>query len=180
MFCTKCGKAIPDGSSACPICQANLSEKSENEQAIVYSSAKMNDMAIERKITKRKISKKVIWIISIIFAVLAVLFTVNEIQKSHLKNELLRDWKDVDDSIIKVLDFSNDEVEYKLETGYSWMDSTLGTYDYKIISGNKIKIKRFGKDYDTFTIEFNDDKSMITVTPAITSTDASETWFNFD
>lgn len=38
MFCLKCGEAIPDGSSVCLHCGANLAEE-EKEQAIVNASA---------------------------------------------------------------------------------------------------------------------------------------------
>ena len=55
-----------------------------------------------------------------------------------------------------MLDFSEKEVEYRLETGYAWMDTSLATYDYKVISGNKIKVLRYGDDLETFSIEFND------------------------
>lgn len=43
MFCLKCGEAIPDGSSVCPHCGANLVEE-EKEQAIVYASQKESEV----------------------------------------------------------------------------------------------------------------------------------------
>lgn len=72
------------------------------------------------------------------------------------------------------------EVEYRLETGYAWMDTSLATYDYKVISGNKIKVLRYGDDWETFSIEFNDEKTIMITTPALTSTDAREVWVNLD
>ena len=71
-------------------------------------------------------------------------------------------------------------MEYRLETGYRWMDTSLGTYEWKPISGNKIKIKRFGDKFETFTVELNDDKDVLKISPAITSTDSSETWYHID
>lgn len=180
MFCTKCGEAIPDGSVVCPVCQANLKEENRTEQVLVYASQKVEESVSESPVARKKPSKKVTGIVGVVVAILVIVFAVNEVQKSNLKKELLRDWLDADSSIIKVLDFSNGEVEYRLETGYSWMDTTLGTYDYKVVSGNKIKIKRYSDNYETFTIEFNDEKSMMMVTPAITSTDTKENWFNID
>ena len=73
------------------------------------------------------------------------------------------------------LDFSKDKIEYNFISGYSWLNSTIADYDYKIISPSKIKIK--GK---TYKIEFNEDKTMMTITPALTSADSSEDWFNVD
>ena len=46
-----------------------------------------------------------------------------------------------------------------------------------MISGNKLKID--GRD-TVYTVEFNDDKTMMTITPALTSTDAYENWFHHD
>ena len=37
MFCLKCGEAIPDNSTDCPKCGANLNENVEN-QSTVYAS----------------------------------------------------------------------------------------------------------------------------------------------
>ena len=104
----------------------------------------------------------------------------NGINQANLKKALVNEWYDVDGSIIKVLDIDDDEMEYRLETGYRWMDTSLGTYDWKPVSGNKIKIKRFGDKYETFTVELNDDKDVLKISPAITSTDSSETWYHLD
>ena len=117
-------------------------------------------------------------------AILAVLFIVNAVQASNLKKELMRDWYKVEGEegsyILCVLDFSDKEVEYRLETGYVWMDTTIATFDYKAISGNKIKVLRYGDDWETITIEFNDDKTVMTASPALTSVDNTEFWVNLD
>lgn len=60
------------------------------------------------------------------------------------------------------------------------MNTTVATYDYKVISGNKIKVLRYGDDWETITIKFNDEKSVMTVSPALTSVDDSEIWVNID
>ncbi|MEG1525887.1 MAG: hypothetical protein RR475_12885, partial [Clostridia bacterium] len=99
---------------------------------------------------------------------------------ANLKKAIVKEWYDTDGTIIKVLEIDDDEIEYRLETGYSWMGTTLGSYDWKVISGNKIKINRFADDSTIFTIELNEDKNILKVTPAITSTDASETWYHID
>lgn len=76
-----------------------------------------------------------------------------------------------------MLDISGGEMEYRLETGISWLDMSLATYTWEPISHNKIKISRFGSDEETITVEFNDDKTVLTVKPALTSMDDSETWY---
>ena len=92
------------------------------------------------------------------------------IGKSNLENHLLRDWSRVETgdsgTTYKVeLDFSKDKIDYNFISSYAFLNSTITTFDYKIISPSKIKIK------------FNDDKSSFTITSALTSTDSSETWY---
>lgn len=110
-------------------------------------------------------------------------FTINAICISNLKKDLMRDWQNVegdnDSYILSVLDFSEDKIKYRVETGYSWMDTTIGTYEYKVINGNTIKIKQFGK-WEKITVKFNDDKTMMTLTPVLTSVADKEEWFNLD
>ena len=67
-----------------------------------------------------------------------------------------------------------------VETGYSWMDMSMGTYDWKPAGKNKIKIKMYQDKYETYTIEFNDDKTSFKISPAITSVDDNEQWYHID
>lgn len=175
MFCLKCGEVIPDGSSVCPHCGANLIEE-EKEQAIVYASQKESEEVSKQTKTHKKIPKGVL----VGIAAIVCVFIINGINQANLKKVLVKEWYDVDDSIIKVLDIDDDKMEYRLETGYRWMDTSLGTFDWKPVSRNKIKIKRFGDKYETFTIEISDDKDVLKISPAITSTDSSETWYHLD
>lgn len=178
MFCLKCGEAIPDGSTVCPQCGAELAADNDN-QTVVYASQREPSISTMPKPTKRLPKKLLYCIIAVVCIVIAV-FAVNEVTKANLKKTLIKEWYDVNDSIIKVLDVGEDNMEYRLETGYSWMDTSLGNYEWKPISGNKIKIKRFNDKYETYTIEFNDDKDVLTISPAITSADSSETWYHID
>lgn len=59
-------------------------------------------------------------------------------------------------------------------------DTTVATYDYKVISGNKMKVLRYGDDWETITVEFNDEKTVMITSPALTSTDAREIWVHLD
>lgn len=179
MFCMKCGEAIPDGSEICPECGANLKEEA-SEQAVVYASQKCEESIFGDATTaQRKSSKKAIGIIAIGLCIVAIFLIVSGIGKANLKKALVKEWYALEDSIIKVLDIEDDEIEYCLETGYSWLNTTIGSYDWKVVSGSKIKIKMYG-EYKTYKIELNDDKDVLTVTPAITSTDSSETWYHID
>lgn len=185
--CTGCGQESPRGSRFCKRCGKNLSEEN-----FVYGG----NNAINNGFNQSKKSRnRIILILTVCVIALAAVITtgvlllhlrkdrIMEERKEELKQELKRDWEfidgDDDSYIVCILDFSENEIEYRVETGFAWMDTTLATFDYKVVSGNKIKVKRYGNE-ETFTIEFNDDKSMMTVRPALTSVDDVEYWFNFD
>ncbi len=178
MFCMKCGEAIPDNSKVCPLCGADLGEHAQ--QAVVYASQKEIESVPENEPNKKKLSKNMVRILSGVAVLIIIVVAVLGVQKSNLKKELQKDWLDTDGTILKVLEFSDDEVEYRLETGYVWMDTTLFTEEYKVFSGNKIKVQMFGDDWETYTIEFNDEKTVMTISPAMTSTDDSENWYYLD
>lgn len=178
MFCIKCGEAIPDDSKVCPLCGVDL--EIHDTQTVVYASQKDFEAHKNDTPNKKKYSKIIMCIVGGIAILVVIVMAILGIQKENLKKELQNEWLDTDGTILKILEFSEDEVEYRLETGYSWMNTTLFTEDYKVISGNKIKVQRFGDEWETYTIEFNDDKTIMTISPAITSTDSSEKWYNLD
>lgn len=181
--CTGCAQESPRGSRFCKRCGKNLSE----ENFVYGGNNGINPSKQNRN--------AIILILTVCVIVLAAVITTGvvwsrfrrerrmEERKEELKQALKRDWEfidgDEDSYIICILDFSDNEIEYRVETGFAWMDTTLATFDYKVVSGNKIKVKRYGNE-EIFTIEFNDDKSMMTVRPALTSVDDVEYWFNFD
>ena len=111
MFCMKCGEVIPDGSSVCPKCGADLIEKVEG-QAIVYASQKETETTAESKSIK-KIPKTVLIGIVAIICVIVIAFIISGVNKANLKKELVKKWYDVDGSIIKVLDI--DELSVALQ-----------------------------------------------------------------
>lgn len=172
-ICPNCGEKLSSAAIFCVKCGTKVNGEIQSAEQPTKAPSFFEK-------NKKKIGVGVV----AVFAVLLILFIVNAVQASNLKKELMRDWEDIEGSngvyIVSILDFSEDEIEYKLETGYSWMDTTVATYKYKVVSGNKIKVSRFSGDWETFTIEFNEDKRMMTVSPALTSVDDKERWFNFD
>lgn len=166
MYCSKCGTQLPEDSDFCTNCGSKILK----ETTVVQPKT-------QTKMTGRK---KTVAIIAVcLVAVLGVWVLINEIGKANLKKELMRDWETVEvdgGSYYSLeLDFSDDEIEYNFESFY--IDDTIATYKYTVISGNQFKVD--GRD-TVYTVEFNDDKTMMTITPALTSTDASEYWFHFD
>lgn len=162
MYCNKCGNKIEKDSTFCGKCGKAINKDKSNN--------KINISFIKNKLF-------VIPCILIIIAIVIYIVIFN-IGKSSLSNNLLRDWTRVETgdngSMYELeLDFSIDKIEYNFISGYSWLNSTIADYEYKIVSPSKIKIKD-----KTYKIEFNEDKTMMTITPALTSTDDSENWFN--
>lgn len=176
IHCMKCGTKLPADSEFCIKCGEKINSV---EGTVIDEKSAINKKNVFKK------NKKIVSIICIaILGIAIIFFIVNSIGGANLKKELMKDWQTIEGEdgsyILCILDFSEDEIEYKLETGYVWMDTTVATYDYKVISGNKIKVKRYGDNYETFSINFNDDKTMMTVKPALTSVDDEEQWFNLD
>ncbi len=172
-ICLNCGERLPIDTSFCDKCGTRVEgEVQDTEQAVKEPSF------------FEKNKKKIGVGIAAIVALALILFIVNAVQASNLKKLLEEDWQTVEGEegsyILCILDFSDDEIEYRLETGYAWLDMTVATYDYKVISGNQIKVSRYGNNWETFTIKFNEDKTMMIVEPALTSVDRKEYWFNFD
>ena len=167
-FCSNCGEKLPNDSVFCTKCGTKIDEFEKEEVKVSFFN---------------KYKQKIIIGIFGTVGIFLICFIVHSIQVSNLKKELLRDWYKVEgegsSAIICVLDFSDKKVEYRLETGYSWMDTSVATYEYKVISKNKVKIKQYG-EWETITVKFNDDKSVMTVSPAITSIDDTEIWVNVD
>lgn len=118
-------------------------------------------------------------IISAVGVILFALIWLLSIQaaKDNLRRELMRDWSRVETGngvyYTLELDFSEDEIEYNFDSYY--FDSNIATYKYEIVSGNQIRIDGGSELY---TIEFNSDRTMMTITPALTSSDSSECWFH--
>lgn len=162
-ICPNCGEVLPGDSLFCVKCGTKIEE---NQQ-----------------VKTRNSKKKIGIIIGIVLLFVIAGFVVHAIRTSNLKKELMRDWENVKGEngsyILCILDFSEDEIEYRVETEYFWLDTTIGTLEYKVIGGNTIKVKQYEK-WKKITVKFNDDKTMMTLTPALTNVDDKEEWFNFD
>jgi len=102
---------------------------------------------------------------------------------NSLKSQLLRDWSRIETSDTNsdvmfelMLDFDSDQYQYIFNGGFLY--DVISTDTYRVISPNKIIVNE-GTIYESeHTIEFDSDKEMMIVTPALTSTDSTEYWFN--
>ena len=159
MFCSKCGTQLPEDSVYCTNCGDKIIKGNMKAQS------------------KTKLSRVNIIVIVAILCISVIVVTwllIDQSGKANLQKQFLRDWENVEVEdgacYTLVLDFSEDEIEYRFESVF--YDTEIATYKYNIISKNQFKINK----RDTV----NNDKSMMTITPALTSTDSSEDWFCFE
>ena len=162
MFCSKCGNKLKDGSIFCGKCGHSINSKNKK----IDISFLKNSLFIV--------------VSSIVVALIVIWVIIFNVGKSNLSKQLLKDWIRVETgdngSLYELeLDFSKDKIEYNFISSVYWLNNTLTTFEYKVISPSKIKIKD-----TTHIIKFNKDKTIMTITPAITSIASSEEWYNID
>ena len=185
MYCTKCGAQIPDDAGECPVCSKREELLNKEEEKQPADAPEANAPASANPPPKKK---KLFLLISSIAAVclvaIGIILGVQGAQKAKLKNELMRGWSRVEESsggayYRLVLDFDENTVDVNFEAAAIFgMDETLATLEYKVISGNKIKVLDFNEE---FTIEFDKEHESFRITPALVDTDYYyEYWYNFD
>lgn len=172
--------------------EENIQNSFENQQQFQQGNPEiLQNSFVNQPVTpippqKKKVPAIVFVLIPLIF-IGGIVFVISTILgfvgKANLHNQLQRDWSRTEHSdssyYTLVLDFDEDTIEYNFDSTYDWIDTTIATYKYKVISSNKIEITRDSGITSVIEIEFNDDKDMLTMTPALTSVDSSENWFNF-
>lgn len=170
-------KDSKEKAEACRSSAASL----ENGESIEVSSNKATGQQEEPQMTSavKKSSKAATYLGIAVCAVLVILIAVYSVSIASLKKNFAKDWYALDDSIIKVLDISGDEIEYRLETGYEWLNMTAAVFDWKPAFGNKVKI-RLGDTQRTYRVQFNKDKDVMTLYPALTEASAFETWYHIE
>lgn len=151
--CPKCRKEISDKAKKCPNCGGIINQTKKQKNIVIFS---------------------------VIILIALTIMGYSYYQKQELKKQLLKDWERVerassDNYYTLKLDFSETTIQYKFDSIYYWLDSTLMTYDYKIINSHKLEIND-----NIYEIEFNEDKTMMTITPSLTDSDTSKSWFNFN
>lgn len=198
MFCVHCEKAIPDGSSPCPFCgrdprgeegrdasstspQGGVTNFGEEEGAVVYAAPSPASASVQAPTSKavrpRKIPKVVWVVVAVVLVAIVAFVAVGESGKSSLKNDLTRTWYASDNSIIKVLEVDDSTMTYRLETGYSRLDSTIGSWKWRPTGPDSFEIDFSNSgNWTKHRVEFSSNKEGIVVKPALTSTDESEIW----
>lgn len=183
MICPKCGAYVSKNIEFCELCNAQV-----NVSKTVPAVSKITKTDTLNPVKTKKTFKIIFAILAAIIIISAFWFLIvqqnKERERAELISQLTKDWSRIEGkngTYIKcILDFSDDEIEYRVETSYSWLDMSMGTYNYRVIDGNTIEIDitHLNAYYHIYKITFNNDKTMMTVTPALTSTDNEENWFN--
>ena len=172
MNCPGCGASLPQGTAKCPRCGMGITGVPEDNSAVKTVPASVASSPTSRS----NIGKAVIILVILAGLIAAALFISNNGKKEALRKQLAGEWDDIEDSIIKVLEFKDKTVEYRLETGFRYLDRSLGDYEWEPVSGDTIRVKQFGS-YRTFKVEFFVDGAVMTISPALTSTASSEDWY---
>jgi len=149
--CKECGKEISNKAKKCPNCGITINHL---------------------------INKKIVIIISFIILILIISVGYFYSERQKFKKLLLKDWQRVEKGssgsyYTLELDFDETTINYNFNSVYSWLNSTLKKYDYKVINSHKLVI-----DDKKYKIEFNEDKTMMTITPSLTDLKEKEYWFN--
>lgn len=186
-YCAKCCKGFSDELTVCPECNGNLIEYNQAPVQPVTENNTVTEYAVKPK------SKVKIWLIILMAAIVAIIATacvfavrciINEKGKQELRIQLLRDWSRIeqysDTYYTLELDFSDNEIDYNfVDEIYGLIDETIATYEYEVISPNEISVDKLKSGFGTtYKIEFNDEKSMMIITPSLTNSDSKEYWYH--
>lgn len=175
-------ESMPEAVAADSADAGNIADVSECAVSSSGDAAAVNAVPAAPYAKKKPFFKSLAFIIPVsVVLVCAIAFCIYWFAgKAALKKELLRDWSNTEtlssgSYYMLELDFSDDSVDYNFFSYY--IDRTIATFDYKVISPNKIS---YGPYDRVISVEFDAEKEMMTFTPAMTSTDSKEYWFNFD
>lgn len=160
--------------------------KNECSIPVFYASQSTADkttVSDSAALKKRPLSRvpKPALIAGVVIAVFLMGFLViSESGKGALKGELTGTWAAGKGSIIKVLEIEESSMTYKLETGYGFLNSSLAIWQWRPTGLDSFEISRTGSDWESHTVQFSADKKLITIKPALPSTDSYETWVHIN
>lgn len=82
-----------------------------------------------------------------------------------------------EDGIYKVLDFDAHTLTYRLEAPGGSLPIVVGTYPYEVTAAGQIRLCRFGSEFETISLSFHRQGTVLTISPALTGTEKRETFF---
>lgn len=190
--CPECGKEISDQATSCPNCGYPINntkkEMAENPQSN-SDDAEVQQMEVvsvansSPELPKKKNTKRIILLIAAIACVCLVVFGFVRMQQGTAAKNLLSDmegcWYRPYENIARTLEISSDEIIVSAKSGFDSVDEQAETYylDVKGKNGDTIYASAYDDAYKEYTITFNDDKTEMTISPAILIDEESETWY---
>lgn len=152
-------------------CGASIDSSTHNQEEQSSNIKVRNKKYNNLKKHKKLLSAAILLVIILIF----VFAVYNMNSKNYLQKQLEIGWRTSDTMSIYTYKMDFTALQVNLYRGVGDFDTTfIGTYDYKVLSGSKVRIN--GK---TFSVDFNSDMSEMTISPAIiddTWDQSSQTW----
>ena len=91
-----------------------------------------------------------------------------------------RQCKIVTEELKQAIEEKPDAYLHELAEPFNCTSQAVDTFDWKATSGNSIEVNRFGDEYTKFNVEISEDEKVLTITPALTSSDSYEIWVSVD
>jgi len=198
MFCKNCGNQIDDTAAFCPNC-GTKNEGTAAPEAPAYEApaapapeapAYEAPVAPEAPAPKKKGFKK--WLLAIIIPAAVIVIALILILcfagggKGQLQDELMEGgtWIRADeeyDALLLELTFSEDTIEYAASGIYVDLREVVAEIPYEVVDEDTILLTEWDREVDV-TVEYDpsDGTRTLTCTPALTSTDSIEWWFQFE
>lgn len=176
MYCKNCGAEIPEGESICAKCRT---EESGLNTPMDSDTSPSKFIKETTEIMGYKVPKVVIIAIVVVVILVIAAVVVTSAQKAKLNDLLERTWVSVEDSIILVLEFDGEQVEYRLESTFSFLDQTLYVYDYEVMWGNKYKVNWNG-EWKNYTVDYEKGDNSIKIIPSMISSDPYDIWIDYE
>lgn len=177
MNCPDCGTYLPDHFNFCYKCGAKKPKEGEGDllkNQVGFQAA----LPAQRKPELSRLSAARRYIMVLILIGFAFYYGFQFMGKETLKNQLLKDWQttSIENGLLftSILDFRVAEVDYNFKSLLS--EGNIARMDYRIVSPHEIDVDQSGTFY-TYQIEFNEEKTMMTITPGLTSGEEFERWY---
>ena len=184
--CPECGKEVSDKADKCPNCGCPVEHIKKDGTNEELTDNKMGFVKVEENGKAQKTlskNKAAVFGVFLIIAVVSVLMLTKSITTKNAE-ELISDlqgewWTPYETSVTRTLTISGDEMILGAETGFDFLDSTVTEYTYSLKpkSKNAISASSSGDNYKKYTVEFNEDKTEFTISPALMLDEESETWY---
>ena len=185
--CPECGKEISDKATTCPNCGYPIQpENNTKREEIENSFVRVEDVPITVDVSpkpKKKINKSIIALIAALACVCLAAFGFITYQQTKEAENLISDmqgnWYRPYESVARTLEISSDEIVVSAETGFDSVNSQADVYHLNLEGkdGTTFSASSSTDNYKEYTVTFNDDKTKMTIFPALLIDGESEIWY---